>query len=136
MGAEAEEPTGVVVIVYVVFHADIEDDRYVRGVFSNEDLAKALVVDVDPCEESHGHTDLHPHARVYSRSGTKYPQPSDARGCYMARAHHGYCCGVEAYTVDARKPVVIVEGDAYDFSGMTYSAAIKSLGYELPEADR
>jgi hypothetical protein len=30
--------------VYVLFHADIEDDRYVRGVYANKELAEEALV--------------------------------------------------------------------------------------------
>jgi len=54
--------------VYVLFHADIEDDRYVRGVYATEALAEeALVWD----------------------EYTEY----DGRGSW--RYHSTYCCGVD-----------------------------------------
>lgn len=63
--------------VWVLYHGDIEDDRYIRGIFTTEALAnEALRWDED-------------------------------RGGSLRRSHHAYCCDVSAFEVQAQLPDIV-----------------------------
>lgn len=64
--------------VYVLFHADLEDDRYVRGVFATRTLAESQV-------------------SVDEVSGRDRP---------IFRSHGDYCCGVDELEVAETAPDV------------------------------
>jgi len=102
--------------VYVVFHADIEDDRYVRAVCSTRERAEAIANTPTPCDESHdGFTDprFQRHLRQYVN---RYPDPADAEpadewNCYGAHDHftrggtrESLCCTVDEWEVDGITP--------------------------------
>ena len=101
--------------VYVVFHADIEDDRYVRAVCSTRDLAEQRANNPEPCTESHeGFTDprFRRHLRLYPGH---YDDPDDAEpatewSCYGTHDHftrggtrESLCCSVEEWEIDGRE---------------------------------
>lgn len=67
--------------VWVVYHADIEDDKYIRGIYATPRLAEeALAL-----------------PEVRSFPGGRW---SEART--VARRHDDSCCGVEDWTVFER----------------------------------
>ena len=107
--------------VYVVFHADIEDDRYVRAVCSTQERAEAVRDTPQPCDDSHdGYIDaaFRQHTRsspTWSRDSGTEPVPTDEWGCYQAHDHftrngtmESLCCSVEEWEVDAVAPMPVV----------------------------
>jgi hypothetical protein len=73
--------------VYVVFHADIEDDRYVRAVCSTAERARA-VADSPEAESDRGYARDH-----LTRGGTQ----------------ESACCYVEAWELDSVVPLVTID---------------------------
>lgn len=107
-------------VVYVVFHADIEDDRYVRAVCSTRERAEAVRDLPAPCDDPHdGFIDprFRRHLRQYVN---RYPdpdaaEPTDEWGCYGAHDHFtdggtrkSACCAVEEWHIDAVQPATVV----------------------------
>lgn len=78
-------------IVYVVFHNDIEDSKWVRGVYSTRELAEAKRDSPEPCL-------THPNC------GDRHASPFD---CRYAEDHftrggkvESICCDVDEWTLD------------------------------------
>lgn len=102
-------------IVFVVFHSGLEDDRDVRAVFSTRERAEEYIAQPPVCEyDEHDHVKVtylvdKPGFMVIYQPHEMQQDPTDAYGCHMARGHE-HCCGVYEYELDARKPMVILEG--------------------------
>jgi hypothetical protein len=88
-------------IVWLVFHDDIGDSKYPRGVFASRDAATAHASATDPCTE-HGWSERegkdYPHLEL-ARSGGGPDRPTDALRCYIAVRHSGVCCEVRRMVV-------------------------------------
>ncbi len=88
--------------VYVVFHNDIEDSKYVRAVFATVEAAKAHRIVTDPCT-SHGWSEHEgkdfPHLERATWGGGDPSKPTDAEHCYSAFPHRTWCCDVQAWEV-------------------------------------
>lgn len=93
--------------VYVVFHSDIEDDKYVRAVCSTQERAEAIANSPEPCRMPHAHTRRYP--------SVIHNELTDALNCYGARDHFtrggttSLCCHAEAWVLDAVEPVVVLD---------------------------
>lgn len=95
--------------VYVVFHGDIEEDRYVRAVCATEERAEAIRNTPQPCGEDHTEfidPRFNRHLRQYVN---RYANPDDAEvadewTCYGTHDHFtnggtepSICCSVQEW---------------------------------------
>lgn len=78
--------------VYIVWHEDMEDDRYVRAVCLNKDIATTIAnsPEIEP-PQSNGHRYVHDH---FTFGGTK----------------ESMCCRVETYEVIERAVPFDIDG--------------------------
>ena len=81
---------------YVLFHADIEDDRYVRGVYANEGAAQGDVT----ADEWHDNYVLAEYAmNLNATDPVITPRGEKTINRPYRRQHDEYCCSVEEYEV-------------------------------------
>lgn len=109
--------------VWLVFHADIEDDRYVRGVFATKELAEAVVT-LDETYPVRTGLDDYFDTRIVVR-------------------HHGdYCCGVDEVEVRTAPPETFVLNPQPPYTGpslipVDLMGAIEEMLYRpFPAFDR
>lgn len=86
--------------VYVVFHADIEDDRYIRAVCATRERAEAIANSPEVCSLSHEHASI----------GGYRTRPENCAGSYDHMTRGGrdksLCCGVDEWEVDDQAATV------------------------------
>lgn len=129
--------------VYVVFHADIEDDRYVRAVCSTLERAEAVRDTPQPCEEGHvGY--LEPWNQHTRRSPTWYRdtntelEPADEWSCYHAHDHftrngtqESLCCSVEEWEVDGVNPRQVVSVQSSPLNAIMEGGGLNGMRLEV-----